>query len=560
MLSTHTTPNSISLHVNGFATCILRDGLLDIQTIQKNMDIAIQQGISLISQLVRSNTLSSQKILACCVKYFALPVFDLKNYDISELNKSLIKIELIYRYRIIPLNQGEDILYLGISDPTNYTAISAISFHTGLPIHLMLVDEAKLDKIINQHSASTNLGSQLESKLAKITPVEDKSSPYEITEDDGPISEFVDKLIGDAIAKNVSDIHIEPYSSHCRIRFRRDGLLYEAATIALHLATRIITRLKIMSNLNIAERRLPQDGRLHLQHESKIDIRINTCPTLFGEKIVLRILDANKITLHIDTLGFNETQKQLFLSKLKQPHGLILVTGPTGSGKTVTLYSALHYLNKIEKNISSVEDPIEIDFFGINQVNVNPNIALDFSTTLRTFLRQDPDIIMVGEIRDRETANIAMQAAQTGHLVLSTLHTNNAIDTLLRLQSMGASTYHIIHSVSLIIAQRLIRKLCNHCKQVDTHHHNLNLANCLVYQPIGCEHCNNGYQGRTGIFELLPMTEEIADLILNHAPTTHLSNVIQNENWMLLWEAGLEKIKNGQTSYLELIRVLGEER
>ncbi|MCW5582627.1 MAG: Flp pilus assembly complex ATPase component TadA, partial [Gammaproteobacteria bacterium] len=408
MLSTKLSHHALSANLTGLAACIVRDSLLDIQTAQTSINIAAQQGIPLACYLVRSNTLSSQQLLTCCAKHFDLPIFDLKNYDLTWLNESPINDELIHRHRIIPLNKNQYALYVGLSDPTDHTAISAISFHTGLHVQPMLVDEAELDKILSIYSLSTRLGPQLESTLAKITPIEEKSSPYEMTEqDDGPVSEFIDKLIHDAIDKKVSDIHIEPFNNYCRIRFRHDGLLYEAAVIPPHLAMRIITKLKIMSGLNIAERRLPQDGRLQLQHKSKTDVRINTCPTLFGEKIVLRILDASKIKLDIDVLGFTDIQKKLFISKLNKPQGLILVTGPTGSGKTITLYSALHYLNQIEKNISSVEDPIEIEFSGINQVNINPRIGLDFSAVLRTFLRQDPDIIMVGEIRDRETAAIA---------------------------------------------------------------------------------------------------------------------------------------------------------
>lgn len=368
---------------------------------------------------------------------------------------------------------------------------------------------------------------------------------------DGSIIELVDRLIHDAIEKNVSDIHIEPYEEHCRIRFRCDGLLYIAATIAEHLAIRITTRLKIMAQLNIAERRLPQDGRIQLREPYKIDIRINTCPTLFGEKIVLRILNAKTIALDIDRLGLTIEQKKLLLNKLAQPQGLILVTGPTGSGKTVTLYSALHYLNKIEKNISSVEDPIEIELHGINQVHINPRIGLNFDTVLRTFLRQDPDIMMVGEIRDLDTATIAMQAAQTGHLVLSTLHTNSAAETITRLQSMGIATYQLISSLSLIIAQRLVRKLCEVCKEEDKS------SGKISYRAKGCDHCQQGYQGRIGIFELIPMTEELVQLIWMRATSSQIAEQIRKEGWLLLYEAGMEKVYEGVTSLEEIKRVLG---
>lgn len=375
--------------------------------------------------------------------------------------------------------------------------------------------------------------------MSKITTTEEQEIlPDNPEENDEPVIEFVDCLIQEAIQKQVSDIHLEPYQQYCRIRFRCDGLLSLAASVPLALANRIITRLKIMANLNIAERRRPQDGRIKLPLAAHIDIRTNTCPTLYGEKIVLRILDMSHINLKIDSLGMTAAQNNLFHEKLSQPQGLILVTGPTGSGKTVTLYSALHDLNQIEKNISTVEDPVEIELAGINQVNIHPRIGLDFAVVLRSLLRQDPDIILVGEIRDAETANIAMQAAQTGHLVLSSLHTNSAAETIIRLQSIGVSAYHLISSISLIIAQRLVRVLCSHC------------------QGNGCAQCYQGYQGRIGIFELLPVTESIATLILSHANTAQILEKMQQEGCLSLWEAGMEKVRQGITSLAELERVL----
>ncbi|HEX4044428.1 MAG TPA: GspE/PulE family protein [Gammaproteobacteria bacterium] len=353
-----------------------------------------------------------------------------------------------------------------------------------------------------------------------------------------PSIAFIDQLIQDAVNKNVSDIHIEPAREYCRIRFRRDGLLYEAASISLQLAARIKTRLKVMANLNIAERRLPQDGRIIL-HANAIDIRLSTCPTLFEEKIVLRILETNRLPLDMHTLGLTEKQKMLLLAKLQQPQGLILVTGPTGSGKTLTLYSALRYLNHIEKNIVSVEDPIEIELPGISQVNVNLQIGLDFATVLRTFLRQDPDIIMLGEIRDLDTATIAMQAAQTGHLVLSTLHSNHALETLTRLQAMGVKTHQIMHALSLIIAQRLVRKLCGQC------------------DGSGCLNCHHGYAGRTGIFELIPMTDNISQALLANKPMHYMKELVRAEGVMFLREAAEEKVRDGVTDEAEVERVLG---
>lgn len=362
-----------------------------------------------------------------------------------------------------------------------------------------------------------------------ISIIQENAAQYE-----EPLILFVDNMLQHAIQASASDIHIEPYEKTYRIRYRQDGILHEVTEIPIQLATRLITRLKVMAKLDITERRLPQDGRIQ---KNKIDIRINTCPTLHGEKIVLRLMNPENISLNIDDLGFLEAQKKLFIHKISQPQGLILVTGPTGSGKTLTLYSALNFLNSPEKNILTIEDPIEIQLTGINQVNVHSKIGLDFSNTLRAFLRQDPDIIMVGEIRDRETADIAIQAAQTGHLVLSTLHTNSAIETLIRLQSMNVKPYNIINSISLIIAQRLVRKLCRYCQSK-------------------CNQCINGYSGRTAIYELLPITDNLSHLLLSNANATALFSQAKQEGFLSLSEIGMEKINLGITNFAELNRIL----
>ena len=554
--------NIVKPELNGLLRYLLHDGLLSAEIVKAVSETIKQQDIALTHHLVKSKILSSEAILACCKRHFNLPFFDLKNYNDTHLKQASFKLELIYRYRVIPLHRDENSLYVGITDPTDHTTLTTLSFHTGLPIRPMLVAEEELDKIINMHYARYRLNSHLEATLEKILPIDNQFSLRQVDQTDEPISEFVDRLIAEAIEKKISDVHIEPYETHCRIRFRHDGMLINAATMPPHLAIRIITRLKIMANLNIAERRLPQDGRiqfLQTTHHNKVDIRISICPILFGEKIVLRILDSKKTTLAISALGMNQSQQALFLQQLNKPQGLILVTGPTGSGKTVTLYAALHYLNKIEKNISTVEDPVEIELNGINQININTKIGLDFSTILRALLRQDPDIMMVGEIRDQTTANIALQAAQTGHLVLSTLHTNSALETIVRLESMGIASYNIINAITLIIAQRLLRKLCSHCKIRSTfkieakqafHHYNPN--------PMGCEHCYQGYQGRVGIFECISITENIAKHILLRSSIAVLEQQVQLENQLFLWEAGLEKVNDGTSNYEELLRVVGK--
>lgn len=545
---------SIPSVLTGLAYYLVRDGILDLTTAKTSIDEAQKNDISLIKYLINSHILPNEVLLEYCAKNFGLPIFDLKKYDMSWMHDLTLSPELILRYRVLPLNRDQHNLYLGITDPTNYEGINAVSFHSSLRIRPMLVSELELDRIITTFYRPHLFHSQLEATLAKITPLIESNIPENEEENDEPVIEFVDQLIHEAIEKNVSDIHIEPYLDHCRIRFRRDGLLYEAASLPNHLSARVISRLKIMANLNIAERRLPQDGRIRLAKLAKIDIRINTCPILYNEKIVLRILNSHS-PITMDALGLTVTQKELFLQKLSLPQGLILVTGPTGSGKTVTLYSALGYLNTIEKNISTVEDPVEVELPGINQVNINPKIGLDFSAVMRTFLRQDPDIIMLGEIRDLETANIAMQAAQTGHLVLSTLHTNSALETLSRLRAMGVTIDHLTHALSLIIAQRLVRKLCTLCKQQESFSID-GEEPFFSYRAMGCQQCYQGYQGRIAIFEFIPINKEIIFSLEN---TEIIKNLTTRKKfgWQSLWEAGLEKVKEGETSYAEIVRVLG---
>lgn len=521
---------NIHLFTQGLAHYLIQDNLIKPESLQTYWEACERQKIPLITYLVRENILDSEAILSCCTKHFSIPVFNLTT-DI--LQDNFLSPELILRYRVLPLSRDTHNLYIGISDPSDHAALSAIRFHTGVTVSPLLVDEKILDKILSILARQYHFGTE----VTKIIPIPETKIEKE-DDDEEPVSEFVTRLIDDAILQHASDIHIEPYAKQCRIRFRRDGLLYEVATLPPHFATRLIARLKILAHLNIGERRLPQDGRLPLSH-STLDIRINTCPTLAGEKIVLRLLNSSKIKLEIDALGFLPDQQEIFLEKLSQPQGLILVTGPTGSGKTITLYSALHHLNKIDRNISSVEDPVEMEFTGINQININPRIGLDFATVLRSLLRQDPDIIMIGEIRDTQTAEIAVQAAQTGHLVLSTLHTNSAIETITRLQSMGIMPHHFISAVSLIIAQRLVRKLCVYCK-------------------TGCDHCHQGYQGRTGIFECLPITNTLSQNILEGANSTQIQSIMQAQSWISLHEAGMTKIKNGVTNDAEILRVLGK--
>lgn len=526
---------------------LISDGLIDLTVAKNAASEAIKKNMSLITYLVKEQIVSSDAVFACCHRNVSLPVYDEKKYAMTDLQHPAVKYDLMARYRALPLRVDDDTLHLGIADPTDDTAIAAITFHTGLHVQPVLMKESTLDTLLNHFCRPHVLYAQVESTLSRMLPLEESAILEDVGEEDEPVIALVNHLLQDALQHQISDIHIEPYAAHCRIRFRRDGLLYEAANLPAHLTSRITTRLKIMANMNIAERRLPQDGRFQWQPH-KMDIRINSYPTLHGEKIVLRILNKSHVALDIHALGLDAAQAVIFEEIILRPQGLILVTGPTGSGKTVTLYSILAHLNHIEKNIATIEDPVEIEMTGVNQLAVHPRIGLDFSTALRALLRQDPDIIMVGEIRDAETAAIAIHAAQTGHLVLSTLHTNSAADTIIRLQAMGIPTHQLVSALTLIIAQRLVRKLCD-CKQSDPDHPNR-------YHAAGCQHCHHGFRGRTGIFELLPLSTSTVTCILSGASHQDLCTHMHLAGWRTLWETGNDKINAGITTQTELARVI----
>lgn len=505
--------------------------------------------VSLIHYLVNNHILSNEVIMQSFQKSLGIQLFDLSQYDASWLSAGTLDNQLIRRYQVVPLHIENNILHLAIADPTDRATLDAIAFHTGRQIKPMMVAEKELSQFIKKNF-SENAVHHLELNLLNtILSNEITTLLPENTNHDEPIIKFVDQLIQHAIQQAVSDIHLEPFRDYYRIRYRLDGILYEKAELPAHLASRVNMRLKVMAKCDIAERRLPQDGRFQIESR---DIRINICPTLFGEKIVLRILNANNHALHVDSLHLTEAQKNIFIEKISDPQGMILVTGPTGSGKTITLYTALNYLNSTEKNISTVEDPVEIQLPGINQVNIHPKIGLHFATVLRTLLRQDPDIIMIGEIRDTETAEIATQAALTGHLVLSTLHTTSAIEAINRLQSMGITPYNIINSLSLIIAQRLIRKLCEHCKQLEQPSSHITF---LSYRAVGCKQCLQGYQGRVAIYEFLPINETIKQILL-HEGNAPIADYMQQNKLPTLKQSGIEKIRQGISTIAELNRVL----
>ena len=506
------------MQINGFGKYLVENGILGEVVVREAQEKTQKIDLSLVSYLIESKLLSYAKIAEHTAKYFGLPEVRLETYDVK--NAALIDKELIEKYQVLPVEKKDQLLYVAVTDPTKTQVLNEIKFYTNCSVRPLIAEYDRLNNLI--------------ASILYTHRYDDFHS------EDAHIIKLVDQILHEAIEKGASDIHFEPYENHYRIRFRIDGMLHEITNPDFSLANRLTARLKIMSRLDISERRLPQDGRFSIATR---DCRINTCPTLFGEKIVVRILNANNEVLKIDELGLLEQQEKLFSNAIKRPQGMILVTGPTGSGKTVSLYAALNELNSIDKNISTVEDPIEINLPGINQVQVNNKIGLDFVTTLRAFLRQDPDIIMVGEIRDLETADIAIKAAQTGHLVLSTLHTNSAAETITRLLNMGIAQFNINSSLSLIIAQRLARKLCPHCKHENKIAHNLlleqgfladELDDLVIYTANGCKYCHKGYRGRIGIFEVMPI----------------------GKNILGLREAALNKVRQGLTSLEEINRVI----
>ncbi|MBT3811442.1 MAG: type IV-A pilus assembly ATPase PilB, partial [Gammaproteobacteria bacterium] len=522
--------NLSDMQFSGVLKCIVKDGLLTEAEVEAHAREAQKNNISLISYLVNNLHLDSQVVARHIATEFGVPFFDLSAIDKSILPYNLVSEKLIRQHHILPLFQRGNRLFIALSDPTNIQAMDDIKFHTRLNIETVLVEEDKLTRSIESfiETADTTMSDLIDADLENtiITDgnkqaIEDDTSDI----DDAPIVRFVNKVFLDAIKKGASDIHLEPYEKSFRIRFRTDGMLSEIASPPSNISHRIISRIKVMAKMDIAERRIPQDGRIKMKisRNRSIDFRVSTCPTLFGEKVVLRILDPTSSEMSVEELGLEPEQKDLFLNAIKKPYGMILVTGPTGSGKTVSLYTGLHILNTLERNISTAEDPVEITVEGINQVNMNVKAGLTFPVALRAFLRQDPDIIMVGEIRDLETADIAIKAAQTGHLVLSTLHTNDAPQTLHRLMQMGVPAFNIVSSVLLIMAQRLTRRLCEKCKTdarypyqvlLDAGFKKQEVGTFTAYTAVGCKHCNHGYKGRVGIYQVMPISDQMRTCIL----------------------------------------------
>ena len=559
--------------ISGLARRLVHDGLLAEADAAAAHEQALKKKIPFVTHLVNSKVLDSLSIANAASQEFGVPLFDINTMDMEAAATSLVDEKLIRQHHALPLFKRGNRLYVAVSDPTNLQALDEIKFHVGANTEAVLVEEDKLTKSIENamEAQDTSLADLGDTDLDDL----DISGGDEAPQDDGsdadiddtPVVRFVNKVLLDAINKGASDIHFEPYEKNYRVRFRQDGILREVAAPPVNLGSRLCARLKVMSRLDTSERRIPQDGRMKmkLSKNRSIDFRVNTCPTLFGEKIVMRILDSSSAKLGIDMLGYEEEQKEQYLNALSKPDGMILFTGPTGSGKTVSLYTGLNILNNEERNISNAEDPVEINLMGINQVNVNNKVGLTFSSALRAFLRQDPDIIMVGVIRDLETAEIAVKAAQTGHLVLSTLHTNDAPKTLSRLVNMGVAPYNIASSVILIIAQRLARRLCTQCKKpVDIPKEALLeegfteqevAAGMKIFAPVGCDQCTNGYKGRVGFYQVMPISDEMGRLIMEGGNAIHLADQAAKEGISDLRQSGLKKVKDGMTSLEEINRV-----
>ena len=565
-------------HLNGLARRLVADNLLDPDKARMALAQAAKDKIPFVQHLVMNSMLDSLTIARVASEEFGTPLFDLDALTRESIPDKLVDIRLIRKHHALPIMKRGTRLFLAIADPTDLHALDEIKFHSGLVTDAILVEADKLaialDKFFTaQDSLNDALGDLEETDLDALnTQTLDENAKQDNTvseADEAPIVKYINKVLLDAIKGGASDIHFEPYEKVYRVRFRTDGILQEVARPPVNLGSRMAARLKVMSQMDISERRMPQDGRIKLKVSKTraIDFRVNTLPTLFGEKVVLRILDPGAAKLGIDALGYEEDQKKLYLDALAQSQGMILVTGPTGSGKTVSLYTGLNILNTAELNISTAEDPVEINLEGINQVQMHVKIGLTFAEALRSFLRQDPDIIMVGEIRDLETAEIAIKAAQTGHLVLSTLHTNSAPETLTRLMNMGVPAFNIATSVSLIIAQRLARKLCPQCKKPATDIPATILTEegfdeigiprdeFQIFHPVGCSHCNNGYKGRLGVYEVVRITPTIANLIMEGGNSLQIGRAAKEAGFNNLRISALRKVAMGLTSLEEANRV-----
>ena len=567
--------DSITTNVKGLAGRLIAEGVLTSDQARDAERDAKAMRVSLIRYLIDTLDVDSRELAEMASAEFGVPVFDLNAMNREMLPEQQIDAELMLKHHAVPLFRRGNRLFVAVSDPMNLGALDEFKFAAGINTDAVLVEDQALSKLISGlaeqaggfDSDMTSLGTDGEYDLEISDGSVEEDDDVRDAADDTPIVRFVNKVLLDGIKQGASDIHFEPYEKDYRVRFRTDGILREVVKPPRNLAPRLAARLKVMSQMDISERRIPQDGRIQMKLSKKraIDFRVNTLPTMYGEKIVLRILDPTSAQMGIDALGYEEDQKALYMEALAKPQGMILVTGPTGSGKTVSLYTGLGILNEPERNISTAEDPVEINMAGINQVLVNPKVGLNFAEALRSFLRQDPDVIMVGEIRDLETAEIAIKAAQTGHLVLSTVHTNSAAETVTRLLNMGVPAFNIAASVTLIIAQRLARRLCGHCAELETSVPREallelgftpdQLSSAEIKRPVGCAQCKDGYKGRVGIYEVVKITKPIASAIMDGANSLELDRVAREAGFNDLRRSALRKCAEGLISLEEVSRV-----
>ncbi|MBM9913554.1 MULTISPECIES: type IV-A pilus assembly ATPase PilB [Stenotrophomonas] len=568
-----TTANLVG--ITGLARRLVQDGAMDEVAARDAMAKATAARQPLPTWFAQNKVVGAAQLAAANSLEFGMPLFDVSTFDSSQNAMSLVSEELLRKHNVLPLFKRGGKLFVGTSNPTH--SLDEIKFHTNLVVEPILVDEDQIRRTLEQwHASHDTMGDALggdDDAMANLDiaggddEMASTDSGIDAKGDDTPVVKFINKVLIDAIRKGASDIHFEPYEDDYRVRLRIDGLLKMVARAPTKLNQRIAARLKVMAQLDIAEKRVPQDGRikLNLSKTRQIDFRVSTLPTLFGEKVVLRILDGSAAKLGIDKLGYEPDQQKLFLEAIHKPYGMVLVTGPTGSGKTVSLYTALGILNDETRNISTAEDPVEIRLPGVNQVQQNNKRGMTFAAALRSFLRQDPDIIMVGEIRDLETAEIAIKAAQTGHMVLSTLHTNDAPQTIARLMNMGIAPYNITSSVTLVIAQRLARRLCSNCKRpTDLPAHALLAegftqaqldAGIQLHEAVGCDECTEGYKGRTGLYQVMPMTDEIATIVLAGGNALQIAEAAQAIGVNDLRQSALKKAAAGVTSLAEINRV-----
>jgi type IV pilus assembly protein PilB len=566
---------STRLSLIGLAKRLAKDGVLDETEAAHASEAAAARDVSLVAYLVETAGLDAAQIALCASTEFGLPVFDLEALDAELLSLHGVSEQIVRKYRALPLFRRGNRLFAAVSDPTDYRALDEIRFSSGLSTEAVLVPHDTLSAMLVRvlaNSENQPLDAINDADLnALVVQEEEDSDPVDhasnIDVDAAPVVRYVNKLLLDAISKGASDLHFEPYEKRYRVRYRVDGILREMAAPPPGLANRLAARIKVLARLDIAERRIPQDGRIKLKvsRNRAVDLRVSTCPTLYGEKIVMRVLDGGTGLLTVDQLGFNPAQRELFEHNLKKPYGMVLITGPTGSGKTMTLYAGLKELNEPGINISTAEDPVEIVMEGVNQVNVNVKAGLTFASALRSFLRQDPDVILIGEIRDLETAEIAVKAAQTGHMVLATLHTNDAPQSITRLMNMGVPSYNVAAALNLIMAQRLARRLCQHCKQpLDLPRQTLLRegfteeeidAGLTVYDAVGCDHCTGGYKGRVGIYQVMPISDDMRKIIMHEVSDIEIAAQARREGIADLVRAGLDKVREGITSLSEIHRI-----